>query len=104
MEYEVSGLLGASDEEEWDREGLFKTVDELCEIKAGQRHLVDPLLPLDKTLPKLSSRVFQRKLTQAMLILAISRWTPTEGGLPTETNQDLGGAGFVIGIPKNGRM
>jgi hypothetical protein len=57
MEHEVSGLLGASDEEDWDWEGLFKTVDELCELKAGQRPLINPLIPLEKMLQKHSSHI-----------------------------------------------
>jgi hypothetical protein len=35
MEFEDNGFLGASYEEDWDQDGLFKIVDELCGIKDG---------------------------------------------------------------------
>jgi hypothetical protein len=47
MEFEASGLLGASDKEEWDREGLFKAVDELCGLNGGQKHLGTSLNSLE---------------------------------------------------------
>jgi hypothetical protein len=29
MSHEINALMGTSDEEDWDREGLFNTMDEL---------------------------------------------------------------------------
>jgi hypothetical protein len=54
MAHEISALMGALDEEEWDREGLFHTVDELCKIKTGERQLLDPSLPLVFFLPEIN--------------------------------------------------
>jgi hypothetical protein len=54
MDFEDSGLLGASDEEGWDREGLFKAVDELCGLNGGQKHLGTTLNSLEPSPPALT--------------------------------------------------
>jgi hypothetical protein len=33
MEHEVNALMGAADEEFWEKAGLFSSMDELCESK-----------------------------------------------------------------------
>jgi hypothetical protein len=38
MESEVNALMGATDEEHWERVGLFASVDELCRSN-DKRHL-----------------------------------------------------------------
>jgi hypothetical protein len=38
MECEVSALMGAADEELWERSGLFSSVDAICRIKDSGRH------------------------------------------------------------------
>jgi hypothetical protein len=48
MANEGSGYPGSSDEEGWDKEGLFKTVDELCKLKKGGFQLQELLTPSNK--------------------------------------------------------
>jgi hypothetical protein len=50
MAHEVSALMGATDEEEWEREGLFSIVDELCMSKGGGCKLNDLTIPSVKAL------------------------------------------------------
>jgi hypothetical protein len=35
MDCEVNALMGATDEELWEREGLYSSVDELCRSKCS---------------------------------------------------------------------
>ena len=60
MANEVNGLMGASDEEDWERECLFNTVDELCNLKKGGYHLSEPLIPSLNTLPDLTSQLLPK--------------------------------------------
>jgi hypothetical protein len=39
MECEVSALMGAADEELWERSGLFSSVDAMCRSKGSGRHI-----------------------------------------------------------------
>jgi hypothetical protein len=97
MEFEDNGFLGASDEEDWDREGLFKTVDELCGIKVGHRHLVNHLTPLEKTLPETYSPSIPSKTYTGSVVFNKNPSYGSEGGLSTVSNQALGGEDFVTG-------
>jgi hypothetical protein len=54
--------MGAIDEEEWEREGLFTTVDELCNIKVGGCSLNETLRPSAKPLVFLLHLVYQTTL------------------------------------------
>jgi hypothetical protein len=39
MDSEVNALMGAADEELWEKEGLFSSVDEMCRFNVGSCHL-----------------------------------------------------------------
>jgi len=39
MDSEVSALMGATNEELWEKEGIFSSVDEMCRFDAGSCHL-----------------------------------------------------------------
>jgi hypothetical protein len=51
MAHEVNDLMGIADKEEWEREGLFNTVDALCNTKGGGCNLNDSTFPIVKALP-----------------------------------------------------
>jgi hypothetical protein len=44
MSLEISALMGAANEEEWERVGLFSTVDKLCMNTSGGGNLNEPLI------------------------------------------------------------
>jgi hypothetical protein len=59
MDCEVSALMGATNEELWEREGLFSLVDELCKSKHSGCHLNEciitpPATSMDIPIPKTS--------------------------------------------------
>jgi hypothetical protein len=45
MDSEVNALMGAADEEHWDRAGLFTSVDTFVVVKATWAKLMGELIP-----------------------------------------------------------
>lgn len=54
MALENNSLLGASNEDDWDREGHFNSVDALSKAKTGKKQLLAHLLPTFTSLPELT--------------------------------------------------
>jgi hypothetical protein len=103
MAHEVSALMGAIDEEEWEREGLFTTVDELCKLKAGGCSLNDPSLPSCKDFTPLSFPLFTKGPSVERIWMQSGYVTePSAPGLSKEWFQRFGGEGLDTGDTKPG--
>jgi hypothetical protein len=99
MEFEASGLLSMYDEEDWDHEGLFKTMDELCGLSVGQRHLGNTLNHLEQSPPTLSSPFSPGKAPcDSKVLINQSSRPPSTGDLPVTPNNARASDFLVIGI------